>query len=49
MRTRSFKLHGGLWTAPLALTLVRRAFETHVRGHLEALAEELTVTRLVAG
>jgi hypothetical protein len=39
--TGSFRLRGGLFTAPLALTSVRRAFETHVRQHLEALAEEL--------
>lgn len=39
--TGSFRLRGGLVTAPLALTAVRRAFETHVRHHLEALAEEL--------
>ena len=39
--TGTFRLRGGLWTAPLALTAVRRAFETHVHEHLEALAEEL--------
>lgn len=39
--TGTFQLRGGLWTAPLALTAVRKAFETHVRQHLEALAEEL--------
>lgn len=40
VHTGTFRLRGGVWTAPLALTGVRRAFETHVRRHLEELATE---------
>lgn len=40
IHTGTFRLRGGLWTAPLAVTGVRRAFETHVRQHLEALAKD---------
>jgi hypothetical protein len=40
VHTGTFRLRGGIWTAPLALTGVRRAFETHVRRHLEELATE---------
>lgn len=39
--TGSFRLRGGLWTALLAVGPVKRAFETHVHRHLEALATEL--------
>lgn len=42
IHTGNFRLRGGIWTAPLALTGVRRAFETHVRQHLETLATEMT-------
>ncbi len=40
--TGQFRLRGGLWTAPLALTGVRRAFEDHVHEHLEALRSSLS-------
>jgi hypothetical protein len=36
----SYRLRGGLWTGALAFGPVKRAFETHVRGHLEAMAAE---------
>lgn len=39
--TGSFRLRGGLWTALLAIGPVKRAFETHVHRHLDALATEL--------
>lgn len=41
IHTGSFRLRGGIWTAPLALTAVRRAFEAHVREHLLELGELL--------
>lgn len=34
----SFRLRGGLWTAWLAFGPVKKAFETHVRGHFDELA-----------
>lgn len=37
----TFVLRGGLWTWPLALTAVKRAFEQHVHDHLIALRDEL--------
>lgn len=37
----TFRLRGGLWTAALALGPVKRAFEEHVRSHLNELADEL--------
>ena len=37
----SFRLRGGLWTVPLAFGPVKKAFEAHVRGHFENLADEL--------
>lgn len=36
----SFRLRGGLWTAALAVGPVKKAFETHVRGHFETLVVE---------
>ncbi len=36
----SFRLRGGLFTVPLAFGPVKKAFETHVRGHFETLASE---------
>jgi hypothetical protein len=36
----SFSLRGGLWTAALAICPVKKAFETHVRGHFDALVVE---------
>jgi hypothetical protein len=48
IHTGTFRLKGGIWTAPLALTGVRRAFETHVRQHLEELATEIAKHRHVA-
>lgn len=40
----SFRLRGGLWTAPLAIGPVKKAFEAHVRGHFENLAAEFATT-----
>lgn len=39
-----FSLRGGLWTWPLAVLLVRSAFEQHVRDHLVELRKELATT-----
>ncbi len=36
----TFRLRGGLWTWPLAVGPVKRAFEHHVRTHLEQLRDE---------
>lgn len=36
----AFRLRGGLWTAPLAIGPVKKAFENHVHYHLHALADE---------
>ncbi len=41
--TGEFRLKGGLWTALLAYGPVRRAFESHVRQHMLALADEPSV------
>jgi hypothetical protein len=38
--TGSYRLRGGLWTAALAFGPVKKAFESHVRGHFENLADE---------
>ena len=40
--TGTFRLRGGLWTAPLAFGPVKHAFEAHVREHLLAMAAELS-------
>ncbi len=39
--TGTFRLRGGIWTIPLAIGPVKRAFEAHVREHLLALGAEL--------
>ncbi len=39
--TGTFRLRGGLWTAPLAIGPVKQAFEAHVREHLLAMVAEL--------
>ncbi len=36
--TGHFRLRGGLWTLLLAIGPVKKAFETHVHGHFENLA-----------
>ena len=38
--TGTFRLRGGLWTLPLAAGPVKKAFESHVRGHFETMAAE---------
>ena len=40
----SFALRGGLWTAPLAVGPVKKAFEAHVRGHFENLAADFATS-----
>ena len=37
--TGYFRLRGGLWTAPLAVGPVKKAFENHVNGHFQTMAE----------
>ena len=37
--TGYFRLRGGLWTAPLAVGPVKKAFESHVNGHFQTMAE----------
>ena len=39
-----FRLRGGLWTAPLAVGPVKKAFESHVRGHFENLAADFATS-----
>ena len=43
--TGTFQLRGGLWTAPLAIGPVKRAFEAHVHEHLVAMAAEFNSAR----
>lgn len=38
--TGYFRLRGGLWTAPLAMGPVKKAFENHVNGHFQTMAAE---------
>ena len=38
--TGYFRLRGGLWTAPLAMGPVKKAFENHVNGHFQTMANE---------
>lgn len=40
--TGSFRLRGGLWTAALAIGPVKKAFESHVHGHFQNLANEVS-------
>jgi len=35
-----FRLRGGLWTLPLAAGPVKKAFEKHVNGHFQNMANE---------
>jgi hypothetical protein len=42
--TGSFRLRGGLWTAGFAIGPVKKAFESHVHGHFQNLASELSAT-----
>jgi len=44
----TFRLKGGLWTWPLAVGPVRRAFEAHVLAHLQTLQAEWAVPRAAA-
>jgi hypothetical protein len=41
----SFRLRGGVWTAALAIGPVKKAFESHVHGHFQNLANELSATK----
>lgn len=38
--TGHFRLRGGLWTTPLALGPAKKAFENHVNGHFQTLANK---------
>jgi hypothetical protein len=40
--TGSFRLRGGLWTAGLAIGPVKKAFESHVHGHFQNLADQVS-------
>lgn len=40
----SFRLRGGIWTWPLAVGPIKRAFEDHVAEHLRRLRDELAPT-----
>ena len=40
----NFRLRGGLWTAGLAIGPVKKAFESHVHGHFQNLANEVSAT-----
>ena len=42
--TGYFRLRGGLWTAPLAAGPVKKAFEKHVHGHFQTMADTYPIS-----